>query len=112
MAITLRLAFTAFWTRCFVLIERPSQPHLAFAPSIWRTDAMRLLLAAPYTSKVEFLHGAMGQLSPKSTTFLAHRLPHIQTALRQDQLPEDQWPKPGSRRMAGKTADGNWCTAR
>ena len=48
MAITLRLIFAAILSRRFVLMEHPQPPKIKHAASIWRTDAMRLLLAAPH----------------------------------------------------------------
>eukprot|EP00974_Lingulodinium_polyedra_P032791 3155010-Lingulodinium_polyedra.AAC.1 len=60
MLAALELVSHAVAEGCFALMEHPAVPWKAEAPSVWLTEALQRLLAAPGVTRLTFYQGDLG----------------------------------------------------
>ena len=89
------------------ILEHPRDSGDPEAVSIWRLPAIQMLLQLPEMRLIHLAQGLYGAPSPKPTTFLTLRLPHLERCLHQGMLSK----KLPAGISVGKDAQGQFHTA-
>lgn len=90
------------------IVEHPSEPSLPRAPSIWRTEAMKFLLAHGENRRILVWQGFFGSRSPKPTEFLVTHAPGSAERIFSANQIRSDLPKEVS---VGRNEDGQFKTA-
>lgn len=108
LGVALTLATQLWLAGGICIVEHPSEPSLPHAPSIWRTEAMKFLLAHGENRRILVWQGFFGSRSPKPTEFLVTHAPGSAERIFSANQIRSDLPKEVS---VGRNQDGQFKTA-
>eukprot|EP00438_Fugacium_kawagutii_P011413 Skav216741 [mRNA] locus=scaffold178:124271:126382:- [translate_table: standard] len=107
--VTIRLVFIAVCHCIPSIVEHPREPKDVHRPSIWRLPWFQELFRLKLMTQHVVFQAQFGSESVKPTHFAVGHIPRFKAVLKRFHRPVN-WQS--LKLLAGKTADGSWCTSR